>query len=434
MLERLQKIISRAGITSRRKAELLIQSGHVTVNEVTVTELGAKADLDTDDIRVDGRRLKPPAALHYVALYKPRDIVTTMHDPERRRTVADLVSLPERVYPVGRLDYASEGLILLTNDGDFANLVMAKASKVEKVYHAKVTGQLTDEQLEEFRAGVPMFGRKTAPAQIQLIRRGDNPWYEVILTEGRNQQVRVMFQHFGLLVERLRRVRIGFLELGELNPGDYRPLTEKEIHRFQAMLAGEAWAQPKKPVAKKVDPREVPALRQEFARKMAAKKTARPDEKRPGPRGGSSGPRPSRPDAKPPARPVRKFAATKSPSRNPAAPPPRERPAPPGSAPAIKRPAAKRPTTGPPAANRPVSNRPATDRPATDRPATKRPATKRPATKRPATKRPATKRPATKSPASRIQKPGGPKPYGRDSRNPARKQDGGRRGPERKPR
>jgi 23S rRNA pseudouridine2605 synthase len=421
MLERLQKIISRAGITSRRKAELLIQSGHVTVNEVTVTELGAKADLDTDDIRVDGRRLKPPTALHYVALYKPRDIVTTMHDPERRRTVADLVSLPERVYPVGRLDYASEGLILLTNDGDFANLVMAKASKVEKVYHAKVTGQLTDEQLEEFRAGVPMFGRKTAPAQIQLIRRGDNPWYEVILTEGRNQQVRVMFQHFGLLVERLRRVRIGFLELGELNPGDYRPLSEKEIHRFQAMLAGEAWALPKKPAAKKVDPREVPALRQEFARKMAAKKAARPAEKRPGPRGAVSGPRPSRPDSRPSrpdsrpaARPARKFAATES--RNPA-PPPRERPA--NSAPATKR---------------PTTQRPAAKRPTTQSSADQPPVSKRPATKRPATKRPATKRPAAKSPTSRIQKPGGPKPYGSDSRNPARKQDGGRRGPERKPR
>jgi 23S rRNA pseudouridine2605 synthase len=237
MQERLQKILSRAGIASRRKAELLITSGHVTVNGESVIELGSKADLDTDEIRVDGRLLKPPKELIYVAVNKPRGVVTTLSDPERRKTIVDVVPLRERIYPVGRLDYDSEGLLLMTNDGDFANGITSKASLIEKVYHAKVTAELDEERLERFRIGISLFGRKTAPAKIRMLKRGENPWYEVILTEGRNQQVRLMFQTLGALVEKLRRVRIGFLELGTMKAGEFRFLTAKEVARFQAELA-----------------------------------------------------------------------------------------------------------------------------------------------------------------------------------------------------
>lgn len=239
MIERLQKILSATGVTSRRKAEALIQAGAVSVNGEVVTELGSKADITKDEIRVEGRLLKPQEHFLYLAMNKPSGVVTTLFDPERRRTIKDLIPLKERIYPVGRLDYASEGLLLLTNDGDFANSIMSKATGIEKVYHAKVTGFLSDDQLSHFRSGVPMFGKKTAPAEIRLLTRGENPWYEVIIREGRNQQVRVMFKHFGFLVEKLRRVRIGFLELGPLKPGQSRPLTEKEFEKFQQLFRGE---------------------------------------------------------------------------------------------------------------------------------------------------------------------------------------------------
>jgi pseudouridine synthase len=235
--ERLQKILSRAGIASRRKAEQLIVDGRVVVNGAIVSELGSKADLDRDHIRVDGKLLRAPHRMVYLALYKPNGVVTTVSDPEGRPTVMDLLrNVKERVYPVGRLDYASEGLLLLTNDGEFANRVTAASTHVPKTYVVKANGILTGEQEEKFRAGVPLHGKKTAPAGLRLIRRGANPWYEVRLIEGRHHQIREMFRHFGRLVEKLRRVKIGFLELGPLKPGQFRPLTPAEVTRFRKLL------------------------------------------------------------------------------------------------------------------------------------------------------------------------------------------------------
>ncbi len=183
--ERLQKILAHAGIASRRKAEELIAAGRVSVNGTTITQLGSKADLISDKVKVDGRVLSAPKHHLYVALNKPKNCVTTAHDPEGRQTVMSFFKgLRERIYPVGRLDYASEGLLLLTNDGDFANKLMSPASHVTKTYLAKVNGALTPEQEEEFRRGIPMHGRRTAPAGLKLIRKGDNPWYEVRLVEG----------------------------------------------------------------------------------------------------------------------------------------------------------------------------------------------------------------------------------------------------------
>lgn len=234
--ERLQKILSLAGVTSRRKAEELIVEGRVTVNGEAVTKLGSKADLERDHIKVDGRLLRAPKRHVYIALNKPKECVTTVSDPEGRQTVMHLMrGVKERVFPVGRLDYHSEGLLLLTNDGEFAHRLTAPASHVIKTYVVKTTGPLTDQQERVFREGIPLHGRKTSPAELKLIKPGDNPWYEVRISEGRQNQIRVMFKYFGRLVEKLRRVKIGFLEL-DLPPGRYRVLTSKEIERFRKLL------------------------------------------------------------------------------------------------------------------------------------------------------------------------------------------------------
>jgi 23S rRNA pseudouridine2605 synthase len=235
--ERLQKILSRAGVTSRRKAEALILEGRVTVNGAAVTELGSKADLDTDYIKVDGKLLHAPRRLVYIALNKPINCVTTVSDPQGRATVMDLIhGLKERVFPVGRLDYHSEGLLLLTNDGEFANSLTSASYHIPKTYLVKVNGPLTSEQEEQFRTGVPVEGRMTAPAGLKLIRRAENPWYEVRLIEGRKNQIRVMFKHFGRLVEKLKRVKIGFLELGPIKPGEFRHLNQEEVERFRKII------------------------------------------------------------------------------------------------------------------------------------------------------------------------------------------------------
>jgi 23S rRNA pseudouridine2605 synthase len=234
--ERLQKILSQAGIASRRKAEELIIAGRVTVNGETITELGSKADLERDHIKVDGRLVHAPKRHVYLALNKPPGCVTTVSDPQGRQTVMHLLrGVRERVFPVGRLDYHSEGLLLLTNDGEFAHRITAPASHILKTYVVKVNGPLTTEQQQQFREGIPMHGRRTAPAEIKLIKKGASPWYEVRLAEGRQNQIRVMFKHFGRLVEKLRRVKIGFLELDQ-PPGRYRSLTPAEVAKFRKLL------------------------------------------------------------------------------------------------------------------------------------------------------------------------------------------------------
>ena len=234
---RLQKILSQAGVASRRHAERLIVEGRVTVNGQVITELGSKADLEHDHIKVDGHLIRPPKRLVYLVLYKPNNTVTTVSDPQNRTTVMELLhGVPERVYPVGRLDYHSEGLLLLTNDGEMANRITSAATHLPKTYVVKVNGTLTTAEEQRFRQGVPLSGRRTIPAGLKLIQAAENPWYEVKLFEGRNQQIRLMFKHFGKLVEKLRRVRIGPIELGPLKPGQFRHLEPGELQRLRRAL------------------------------------------------------------------------------------------------------------------------------------------------------------------------------------------------------
>jgi 23S rRNA pseudouridine2605 synthase len=237
---RLQKLLAHAGIASRRASEQLIMEGRVTVNGAVITELGTKADPERDHIKVDGKRVGGAEHLVYLAMNKPKNCVTTVNDPEGRPTVMDLLrGVKARVYPVGRLDYASEGLLLLTNDGELAKRITSAASHVTKTYLVKTNGALTSDQEEKFREGVSLGGKKTAPAGLKLIKRAENPWYEVRLIEGRQNQIRLMFKNFGRLVEKLRRVRVGFLELGSLPPGKFRHLTPAEVARFRKLLTME---------------------------------------------------------------------------------------------------------------------------------------------------------------------------------------------------
>jgi 23S rRNA pseudouridine2605 synthase len=238
-VERLQKIIAAAGIASRRKAEQLISGGLVSVNGQVVTELGSKADPEHDHIRVNGKLLRGSERHVYLLMNKPKGYVTTLSDPEKRPTVMHLLrGAGARVYPIGRLDYASEGLLLLTNDGDLANRLMKAASHVPKTYLVKVAGVPDPNGLAKLRAGINIRGGKgrrvkTAPAKITPIREANNPWYEVTLMEGKNRQIRKMFEEIGHHVEKIKRVRYGPLEL-DVPPGEFRRLTPQEVKRLQA--------------------------------------------------------------------------------------------------------------------------------------------------------------------------------------------------------
>jgi len=239
--ERLQKILSQAGVASRRQAEKYIVDGRVSVNGEIVTELGSKADLERDHIKVDGRLIHAPKRHVYIALNKPNNTVTTMSDPQHRATVMDLIrGIKERVYPVGRLDYHSEGLLLLTNDGELANAIMSASTHLAKTYVVKANGALSADEEQKFRQGVPLSGRRTMPAGLKMIHEAENPWYEVRLFEGRNNQIRLMFQHFGRLVEKLRRVRVGPIELGALKPGEFRHLSQEELHKLKRAVRAPA--------------------------------------------------------------------------------------------------------------------------------------------------------------------------------------------------
>ena len=242
-MERLQKIIAAAGIASRRKAEELITQGRVAVNGQIVTELGSKADPERDHIKVDGKLLRKGERHTYLLLNKPRGYVTTVSDPEGRPTVMSLLHhVSERIYPVGRLDYASEGLLLLTNDGELANKLTRAASHVPKTYLVKISGRATEEDLSRLRRGIrlrpaPRHGKEmrpvhTAPAEIRLIKDAANPWYEVTLIEGRNRQIRRMFEEIGHHVEKIRRVAYGPLQL-DVEPGHFRELTHREVETLR---------------------------------------------------------------------------------------------------------------------------------------------------------------------------------------------------------
>ena len=228
---RLQKVLAQAGVASRRKAEDLIRAGLVTVNGEVVTDLGRRVDPAASHIKVAGRRIAPAARKVYLALHKPPGYVTTRRDPQGRPTVMALVrGVREPVFPVGRLDYASEGLLLLTNDGDLAQTVMHPRSGVPKTYRVKVKGHPTDSALDRIRRGIRLEDGPAAPARLARIRRlKANTSLEITLTEGRRREVRRMFDKIGHPVIRLVRVRIGPVRLGTLAPGRIRRLTPAEV-------------------------------------------------------------------------------------------------------------------------------------------------------------------------------------------------------------
>jgi 23S rRNA pseudouridine2605 synthase len=283
--ERLQKIMAAAGIASRRKSEELIVSGRVRINGQIVTELGTKADPDQDHIRVDGKLLQGSQKHRYYMLNKPKGYVTTVSDPENRPTIMKFFERAgARVYPVGRLDYQSEGLLLVTNDGELANRLTKASSKVEKTYLVKISGKPTENALNQLRGGIMIDrGKKdshegrvlTQPASIRLVRDAENPWYEVILTEGRNRQLRKLFEEIGHFVEKIRRVGYGPLVL-DVAPGEIRELTEAEVLSLQRSSVGVR--------GKRLPPLQIPKLlaasRRTGTRPAAARKKA-PARKRP---------------------------------------------------------------------------------------------------------------------------------------------------------
>lgn len=230
MMERLQKIIAAAGVSSRRTAEGMILAGRVSVNGTVITELGSKADPAQDIIRLDGELIRPAETFHYLLLHKPAGYVTSLKDPQGRQLVTELVKgVGQRLFPVGRLDYNSEGLLLMTNDGGWANRLMHPRHQVDKEYHVRVRGKVDPQQIRRLSEGVELEDGPTGATTVRLLK-GDqsNDWLSITIREGRNRQVRRMCAAVGLFVVRLRRIRYGNLTLGGLQPGEYRLLSKEE--------------------------------------------------------------------------------------------------------------------------------------------------------------------------------------------------------------
>jgi 23S rRNA pseudouridine2605 synthase len=283
--ERLQKILSRAGIASRRGAEQVLAQGRITVNGEPVRELGTKADVEVDDIRVDGVRIRPPKAPVYLLLNKPKGAVTTRHDPEGRPTVMDLVPAVAGLFPVGRLDVTTEGLILLTNDGAFAERVSHPRYEVPRVYHAKVRGVPDALTLKRLTTGVRVERDVLSADRVRVVEADNNSWLEVTLHEGKKHEVRRLLEAVGHPVSKLKRVAFGPVTDKGLQPGEYRHLSPDEI---KGLLRGRG--------------AEVPRRRHRLTPRPTARPTPRPD--RPAahatPRPGSHPP--SRPGAPRPGR------------------------------------------------------------------------------------------------------------------------------------
>ena len=280
--ERLQKILARAGIASRRKAEELIEEGHVTVNG-QVAGLGDKVDPERDAIKVDGKRVQPAAAHdhRYLLLNKPKKVMSTLADPEGRKTVLDFIppTMRKALVPVGRLDYNTEGLLLLTDDGEFAQRIAHPRYGSTKTYEVKVKGTPTEAQLERLRNGVMLEGRRTAPAKITPRgfrpaprRKGepesDNSWWTVEIAEGRTRQIREMFFQIGHPVGKLRRVAIGPLRDASLPVGALRELSEQEVHKLLKST--------REPAERKPARKRAPAAAGEEAKQERPKRPARP--------------------------------------------------------------------------------------------------------------------------------------------------------------
>lgn len=231
MLERLQKLLARAGLASRRAAEDLIRAGRVSVNGRIVSELGSRADPETDDVRLDGERIQTAQRAVVLALHKPAGVVTTLHDPEGRPTVRQFLPAEiGRVFPIGRLDYSSSGLLLFTNDGELASRLLHPKYRIPRTYRVKVKGRPGPAALARLRTGVKLEEGVTGPAQVDV--ESELPaktWLRITIREGRRREIRRMCEAVGHLVDRLVRVRFGPVELGRLRPGDWRMLAEDEI-------------------------------------------------------------------------------------------------------------------------------------------------------------------------------------------------------------
>lgn len=310
-MERLQKIIARAGFASRREAEEMIRSGRVTVNGRVTTELGSKADPEQDHVKVDGKLITRREDPRYILLYKPKEVMTTVNDPEGRKTVVELVrGVKERIFPVGRLDFHSEGLILLTNDGDLAFLVAHPTNGSVKTYHVKVRGVPEERIVDKLRRGITIDGRRTRPCEIARMRTtgksedGGNSWFEVKLQEGRTQQIRKMFKAVGHPVSKLKRIAIGPISDPKLTAGQWRDLTPQEVRMLMTQKSAAAPARPKRaaakrpaakrPASKASGTKRASATRPAARKKQAPRKAAGPKAGKPAARrGGKSdaGPR-----------------------------------------------------------------------------------------------------------------------------------------------
>jgi 23S rRNA pseudouridine2605 synthase len=430
-LERLQKILAQAGVASRRKAEEMIEHGRVQVNGKVVTALGTKADAGRDHIRVDGKLLQGAERLRYFVLNKPRGFVTTVKDPEGRPTVMQFFDkMRERLYPVGRLDYMSEGLLLVTNDGELANRLTRASAAVEKTYLVKVAGQPTEAELDILRAGVAIERGKpgsdkvrTSPARIRQVRQGDNPWYEVVLIEGRNRELRKMFEEVGHFVEKIRRVGYGPLVLDQ-EPGNLRELDPRELELLRKAADGTLRTPKSKDLRRRnladaelptVVPRTTaPRPSRPFATKSfeerpaAGPKDYRPkksfDQPSEGARVGGRPTRPGQPSARDfgPARPAWQKPAWKKEDRP--ARPPFQRSGPPGES----RPRDARPYNDRPATGRTFSPESRAGRDYRDKPASARPFGDRPAVGKPFSPKPAFNKPTFNKPASGKPGPGKP--------------------------
>lgn len=232
-MERLQKIIAESGYCSRRKAEELIVKGKVVLNGKVVTELGTKAN-GNDTILVEGKEIKKDDKEYYI-FYKPRGVITSTFDDKHRKVVTDYFDSNKRLFPVGRLDYDTTGLLIMTNDGELANKIMHPSNKIEKQYIAKVVGIIKGEDIRELKKGITIDGSKCIPNRVKLRkfdRRTNSSIVEIVISEGKNHEVKKMFENLGFEVEKLKRERIAFLSLGKLNSGEYRKLNPKEIKQL----------------------------------------------------------------------------------------------------------------------------------------------------------------------------------------------------------
>jgi 23S rRNA pseudouridine2605 synthase len=283
--ERLQKIIAHAGFASRREAEAMIREGRVTVNGRVVTELGSRANAGQDHIKVDGKLITRAEPHRYILLYKPKEVMTTVEDPQGRKTVIDLVrGIRERIYPVGRLDFHSEGLIVLTNDGDLAFKVSHPRHGSVKTYHVKVRGIPEARMVDKLQRGITIDGKRTLPCEIAQMKTTGrnvdegNSWYEVKLREGRTQQIRKMFQALGHPVTKLRRVAIGPISDPKLTPGDWRELTKQEVKLLSTHMEPKAAPKPRRTTR---PPRAKAPAKKKPASKAAASKRRTPAGKSP---------------------------------------------------------------------------------------------------------------------------------------------------------